>query len=88
MDPSSKPASILFAPRFGGYDDLDAWADYDFWCKFVENGLAAAFVPEILRRYRVHGASMLQASRADHNDLIVEMSLRHPWLDLRGSETD
>lgn len=72
----------------GGYDDFDAWADYDFWCKFVENGLGAAFVPEILCRYRVHGASMLQASRADHNDLIVEMSLRHPWLDLKGSDAD
>jgi hypothetical protein len=32
----------------------------------------------------LHGAFIPQASRADHNDLIVEMSLRHPWFDLKG----
>jgi len=70
----------------GGYDDFDAWADYDFWCKFVEHDLAAVFVPEILCRYRVHGASMLRAVGADHNELIVEMSLHHPWLELKAVE--
>jgi hypothetical protein len=29
---------------------------------------------------RVHAAS----EQGDHNDLIVEMSLRYPWLDLKG----
>ena len=83
-------AMALVAKRawqtIGGYDDFDAWADYDFWCKFVEHDLAAVFVPEILCRYRVHGASMLRADGADHNELIVEMSLRHPWLELKAVE--
>ena len=65
--------------RFGMFED-------DFWCKFVEHDLAAIFVPEILCRYRVHGASMLRAEGADHNELIVEMSLRHPWLELKAVE--
>lgn len=69
----------------GGYTQLMAngWEDYDFWCKFVEHDLACAFVPEVLCRYRTHAASM---SRTETNPnagtLILEMSLRHPWLDL------
>jgi glycosyltransferase involved in cell wall biosynthesis len=70
--------------KAGGYADLYSWEDYDLWCKFIEQGIEAVFVPEILCRYRVHNASMLRAGGAgDHNDLIVEMSLRHPWLNLR-----
>jgi len=70
--------------KAGGYADLYSWEDYDLWCKFIEQGIEAVFVPEILCRYRVHNASMLRAGGpGDHNDLIVEMSLRHPWLNLR-----
>lgn len=68
----------------GGYTHMDGgWEDYDFWCKFVEQGLVAGFVPEVLCRYRVHPTSMLRAetSRA-YGDLFVEMTLRHPWLSL------
>ena len=44
----------------GGYTHIDGgWEDYDFWCKFVEQGYLAAFVPEILCRYRIHDTSML-----------------------------
>lgn len=71
--------------KVGGYSQLIAngWEDYDFWCKFIEHDLKCAFVPEILCRYRIHGASM---SRNETNPnagaLILQMSLRHPWLEM------
>lgn len=71
--------------KVGGFTQLNAngWEDYDFWCKFIEHDLKCAFVPEILCRYRIHGASM---SRTETNPnagaLILQMSLRHPWLEL------
>lgn len=68
----------------GGYTHMDGgWEDYDFWCKFVEQGFIVGFVPEVLCRYRVHPGSMLRAetSRA-YGNLFVEMTLRHPWLSL------
>ncbi len=69
--------------KVGGYSDMEAWADYDFWCKFVEQKLSAAFVPEILCRYRVHGASMLRAANSKiFSELTVRMLRRHPWLEL------
>jgi glycosyltransferase involved in cell wall biosynthesis len=66
----------------GGYTQIDGgWEDYDFWCKFIDHGLEAAFVPEILCRYRVHEHSML---RTEHNGqrerLAVQLAMRHPWL--------
>jgi glycosyltransferase involved in cell wall biosynthesis len=68
----------------GGYTHIDGgWEDYDFWCKFVEQGYVAAFVPEILCRYRIHGTSMLRTETARSYDaLFIEMTLRHPWLKL------
>ena len=71
--------------QVGGYAQLIApgWEDYDFWCKFVEHGLSCAFVPEILCRYRSHAASMSSTeTNPNAGGLILEMSLRHPWLDL------
>ena len=69
--------------QVGGYADMEAWADYDFWCKLVEQKLSAAFVPEILCRYRVHGASMLQVADAGvFGELTLRMSRSHPWLEL------
>jgi hypothetical protein len=52
------------------------------WCKFVEQGLTAAFVPEILCRYRVHQASMMRTEMKSYDDVFVQMTLAHPWLDL------
>jgi glycosyltransferase involved in cell wall biosynthesis len=68
----------------GGYTHLDGgWEDYDFWCKFIEHGLTAAYVPEILCRYRVHKTSMLRTeTTANDADLRTTLSLRHPWLRL------
>lgn len=68
----------------GGYTHIDGgWEDYDFWCKFIEHGLVAAYVPEILCRYRVHAASMLRTeTRGGKQDLRVRLTLRHPWLEM------
>ncbi len=68
----------------GGYTHIDGgWEDYDFWCKFVEQGYVAAFLPEMLCRYRVHGNSMLRTDTARSYDaLIIEMTMRHPWMKL------
>ena len=71
--------------KVGGYAQLSAagWEDYDFWCKFVENDLRAVFIPEMLCRYRWHGQSMSQnETRPKAPALILEMSMRHPWLEL------
>lgn len=68
----------------GGYTHLDGgWEDYDFWCKFIDHGMVAAYVPEILCRYRVHDGSMLHTEHRDRSDeLAVQMTLRHPWLEI------
>lgn len=68
----------------GGYTHMEGgWEDYDFWCKFVDNGMTAAYIPEILCRYRVHGTSMLRKDTAPATKrLMIEMIMRHPWLKL------
>jgi len=71
--------------QVGGYTQLGSpgWEDYDFWCKFIEHDLHAVFVPEMLCRYRWHAKSMtLSETRPAEAALILEMSMRHPWLDL------
>ena len=67
----------------GGYSPMGGWEDYDFWCKFIEQGFVAAYVPEMLCRYRVHRTSMLRTETARSYDAVfVEMTMRHPWLRL------
>jgi glycosyltransferase involved in cell wall biosynthesis len=68
----------------GGYSHIEGgWEDYDFWCKFVEQGYEAAFVPEMLCRYRVHNTSMLRTESArSYDSMFIEMTLRHPWMEL------
>jgi glycosyltransferase involved in cell wall biosynthesis len=71
--------------KVGGYTQLVAngWEDYDFWCKFVEHSLACTFIPEVLCRYRWHAASMsLTETIPNTGALRLQMSIRHPWLDL------
>jgi len=69
----------------GGYTHLEGgWEDFDFWCKFVDRGMRAVYVPEVLCRYRVHGASMLRTDTIVATDrLKVELTMRHPWLQLK-----
>ena len=68
----------------GGYTHIEGgWEDYDLWCKFIEQGYVAAFVPEMLCRYRVHRSSMLRTETARSYDAVfVEMTMRHPWMKL------
>lgn len=68
----------------GGYTHMEGgWEDYDFWCKFIEQGYAAAFVPEMLCRYRIHGTSMIRTETArSYGSIFIEMTLRHPWMKL------
>jgi glycosyltransferase involved in cell wall biosynthesis len=68
----------------GGYTHMrGGWEDYDFWCKFIDHGIEALFVPEVLCRYRVHGSSMLRTrTNRYYGRLVKEMMLRHAWLEL------
>ena len=68
----------------GGYTHIEGgWEDYDLWCKFIEQGYVAAFVPEMLCRYRVHRASMLRTETArSYDGVFIEMTMRHPWMEL------
>ncbi|GBQ13424.1 glycosyltransferase family 2 protein [Komagataeibacter rhaeticus] len=68
-----------------GYSHIDAgWEDYDFWLKFMDHGLEAGYVPEILCRYRVHGDSRTTNDAwAAHESLRAIMAFRHPELTAR-----
>ena len=67
----------------GGYDTslLHGWEDFDFWLKFIENGLFAENIPERLAKYRVHKKSMLRSvTNKNLNERRNEMIERHPWV--------
>ncbi|KAB8123605.1 glycosyltransferase family 2 protein [Komagataeibacter medellinensis] len=68
-----------------GYSHIDeGWEDYDFWLKFMDHGLEAGYVPEILCRYRVHGNSRTTNDAwAAHESLRAIMAFRHPELTAR-----
>jgi SAM-dependent methyltransferase/glycosyltransferase involved in cell wall biosynthesis len=73
--------------RVGGYSPLDptGWEDYDFWCKFVEQGFYGTRIPVIAARYRVHTRSMLTTTtdRPENKAKVLEeITRRHPWLDI------
>jgi glycosyltransferase involved in cell wall biosynthesis len=65
--------------KIDGFSHIeDGWEDYDFWLKFIDAGLEAAYVPEILCRYRVHGKSRTATeAHIAHEDLRVLMAFRH-----------
>lgn len=69
--------------KAGGYAlfSTSGWEDYDLWCSFIDRGMEAVFVPQILCRYRVHGSSMLrQETNKEEDGAKLEMLVRHPWL--------
>ncbi len=70
----------------GGYDHVrHGWEDFDFWCRLAERGLFGCSVADVLADYRVHGKSMLHTSTDTHDnraELMRDLQLRHPWLDL------
>ena len=59
------------------------WEDYDFWCRFVEAGLSALQVPQLLAVYHHHGDSMKNSeTAAREQELRALLQRRHPWLEL------
>ena len=59
------------------------WEDYDFWCRFVEAGLRAVQVPQLLAVYHHHGDSMKNSeTAARESELRRLLQERHPWLAL------
>jgi glycosyltransferase involved in cell wall biosynthesis len=65
----------------GGYEPMGGWEDFDMWCKLLDAGLSAIFLPMILCRYRVHKSSMLQTeTNRDVVEVMTQMCIRHPWL--------
>lgn len=68
--------------QVGGYFHIDGgWEDFDFWCKFVDAGMRAIFIPELLCRYRVHGASMLRTETNNQAEKVAaQVRARHQWL--------
>ncbi|MGC5749669.1 glycosyltransferase family 2 protein [Gluconobacter sp. NFX36] len=66
--------------RVGGFSHIEeGWEDYDFWLKFIDQGIDMVFLPEILCRYRVHGVSRTSTeAHKSHYDLEIIMKYRHP----------
>lgn len=66
--------------RVGGFSHIElGWEDYDFWLKFVEAGFDAGYVPAILCRYRLHGASRTDKDALPSHELLQQiMAMRHP----------
>ena len=59
------------------------WEDFDFWCRFVEQGLRAQQLPKLLAIYRHHGDSMKNSETARRQpELRQLLQTRHPWLAL------
>jgi glycosyltransferase involved in cell wall biosynthesis len=69
--------------EIGGYRNMSGWEDFDVWCRFIDTGLEAVFLPSILCRYRVHGSSMLRLETNPKKDsLVTLLCLNYPWLTL------
>ncbi|MFN0027300.1 MAG: glycosyltransferase [Acidimicrobiales bacterium] len=75
--------------RIGGYAtdraELFGWEDYDLWLNLADHGLGAAFVPELLVRYRSHGASMIHTTNIDTLSVAALLRARYrnlPWPEL------
>lgn len=67
----------------GGYDtyfSLRGWEDYEFWLRLAANGYRAAFVPQLVGRYRVHPTSRQQTVNLDTAPLMRDFRERYPFL--------
>ena len=73
--------------KAGGYVPMEhGWEDFDLWCSFAERGWHGVRVPEILARYCVHPASMLQSKTNRPMALRATaraLKRRHRWLKLQ-----
>jgi GT2 family glycosyltransferase/glycosyltransferase involved in cell wall biosynthesis len=69
--------------KVGGYDTSlqFGFEDYDIWLRFVEHGLFAINIPEILARYRVNKHNIHKTGHVINlNEQCHEIITRHPWL--------
>jgi glycosyltransferase involved in cell wall biosynthesis len=67
----------------GGYASSsveEGWEDYDLWCRLATHDFRGIFLPEILCEYRMHGASMINRTNLQADDLTAELILRYPKL--------
>lgn len=67
----------------GGYTTdvrLHGWEDYSLWCDIAEEDRRAAFVPEIVARYRTVSHSMLSLTNISSADAYGVLIDRHPKL--------
>lgn len=69
----------------GGYSaaapELYGWEDYDLWLNLANHGMRAAFVPEMLVRYRSHGSSMIHTTNIETASVVATLRRRHRNLD-------
>lgn len=76
----------------GGYDQdmpCPGWEDYDFWFKIARLGAYGLHVPQILARYRVHPASMLNTiTNCGRNPESLIAHLRRTYPEFFGDAED
>jgi len=67
--------------RVGGYKSaLDGLEDWEFWINLGEHGWFGRLLPEPLFRYRRHGLTMLERSRAKRDELLKKIREAHRGL--------
>jgi hypothetical protein len=69
--------------ELGGYSSdqrLYGWEDYDLWVRMAEAGRHAAFVPEIIARYRVAPSSMIWEANLSTTDAFAALVEHAPKL--------
>ncbi len=59
---------------------LHGWEDYDLWCRLANAGGTAAFIPEIIARYRVARHSMLSVTNISARTAVSLLIERYPTL--------
>jgi glycosyltransferase involved in cell wall biosynthesis/GT2 family glycosyltransferase len=74
------PRALL--DELGGYDpEMDAYEDWDLWCRAVLAGVEFRVVPEFLFHYRQRPGSMMKVhGRAGRERLMARMQERYPEL--------
>ena len=69
--------------ELGGYEEdlrLQGWEDYDLWCRFAEQGLRGAFVPQILGCYHRSQYSTITLTDIDDSEMRWLLRKRYPRL--------
>lgn len=69
--------------ELGGYEEdlrLQGWEDYDLWCRYAEQGLRGAFVPQILGCYHRSEYSTITLTDIDDSEMRWLLRKRYPRL--------